>query len=258
MAKLQKYLFDLDFGAPPPRPVMEVMVADELDALPEEMEEEPPPPPPTFSEEELTLAREQAMEAGRQAGIQEIEASTEYLVALTAQTIAENLQSLSLAQQEANNERMRDAIAVALAVVRKLQPEMSKDHALDEIAGVIRECLTHIEKDVRVTVRVCPAHIDSIRHFANQAAEATGFEGKLVYAADPRIAFGDCRVEWGDGGAERDQARLWEEVDSVVARALGVGPSSPNATDDPVTTVDGAEDTENAQMGPQGEFDVGS
>jgi flagellar assembly protein FliH len=116
---------------------------------------------------------------------------------------------------------MRDAVAVALAVVRKLQPEMSRDHALDEIAGVIRECLTHIEKDVRVTIRVSPAHIDSIRHFANQAAESTGFEGKLVYAADPRIAFGDCRVEWGDGGAERDQARLWDEVDSVVARALG-------------------------------------
>lgn len=219
MAKLQKFLFDLDFDAPFPRPAAEIS-EDELDGLPGELEEEIPPPPPTFSEEELVLARDQAMEAGRQAGIQEAEATTERLVALAVQAISDHLQSLATVQQAANEDRMREAVAVALAVVRKLQPEMSRDHALDEIAGVIQECLTHIEKDVRVTIRVNPTHMDSIRHFANQAAEATGFEGKLVYTSDPRVAPGDCRVEWGDGGAERDQARMWSEIDAITARAL--------------------------------------
>ncbi|HXP96377.1 MAG TPA: FliH/SctL family protein [Telmatospirillum sp.] len=227
MAKLQKYLFDLDFDAPPPRPVMEVMEGAEFDIPADEMEEELPPPPPTFSEEELAFARQQAMEAGRQAGIQEAVASTERLLALSAEAIAANLQNIAIAQQQANDDRMRDAVSVALTVVRKLQPEMSRDHALEEIAGVVRECLAHIEKDVRVTIRVNPAHIDSIRHFANQAAEATGFEGKLVYTADPRIVTGDCRVEWGDGGAERDQARLWTEIDAVIARAMGEMPYGP-------------------------------
>jgi flagellar assembly protein FliH len=227
MAKLQKYLFDLDFGAPTPRPAMEVMAEDDFDGLPDEPEEELPPPPPTFSEEELALAREQALEAGRQAGRQEAEMATERLLAQSVEMISDHLQNLATVQQTANDDRMREAIAVALAVVRKLQPEMSRDHALEEIAGVIQECLTHIDKDVRVTIRVNPAHMDSIRHFANQAAEATGFEGKLVYTADPRIALGDCRVEWGDGGAERDQARIWGEIDAVLARALCDGPTGP-------------------------------
>ena len=186
------------------------------------------------------LAREQAKEAGRQSGILEAEAATERLVALAVEAIAGHLQSLAAIQQAANEERVREAVAVAVAVVRKLQPEMSRDHALDEIAGVIRECLTHIEKDVRVTIRVSPSHMDSIRHYANQASEATGFEGKLIYAADPRLAPGDCRVEWGDGGAERDQARLWTEIDAVIARALGDAPPQ-DAPEDKAETADDAD-----------------
>lgn len=233
MAKLQKYLFDQDFGAPTPRVVPEIMAEDEFDDIPEEPQEELPPPPPTFTEEELILAREQAMEAGRQAGIQETEATTERLLATAMGTITEHLQSLAAVQEAANEARIREAVAVAVAVVRKLQPEMSRDHALDEIAGVVQECLTHIEKDVRVTIRVNPDHVDSIRDYANQAAEATGFEGKLIYTADPRIAPGDCRVEWGDGGAERDQARLWTEIDAVIARAFGETPASPISEEGP-------------------------
>ncbi len=237
MSKLQKYLFDLDFDAPP-RPAPEVMLDDTFDDIPPEPDVELPPPPPTFSEEDLLLAREQAMEAGRQAGLQEAEAATERQVALSVEMMAETLRSLATVQAEANEARAREAVAVAIAVVRKLQPEMSRDHALEEIAGVIEECLTHIEKDVRVTVRVSPDHLDSIRHYADQAAAATGFEGKLVFAADPRIAPGDCRVEWGDGGAERDQVRLWAEIDAVLARALGETPSAPPRTENP-EAIDG-------------------
>ncbi len=246
MAKLQKYLFDHDFGAPPPRAVPDVMIEDDFEDMPAEPEVELPPPPPTFSEEELALARQQAMEAGRQSGLQEAEAATERLVATAVETIALHLQTLAAVQEAANENRMREAVAVAIAVVRKLQPEMSRDHALDEISGVIQECLTHIEKDVRVTIRVSPVHMDSIRHYANQAAEATGFEGKLVYTADPRVAAGDCRVEWGDGGAERDQERLWTEIDAVIARALSGTPSTAGAEGNP-----GAADGEVA-IGVQG------
>jgi flagellar assembly protein FliH len=237
MAKLQKYLFDQDFGAPVTRVVAEVMTEDEIDELAAEPEEEPPPPP-TFTEEELALVRLQATEAGRQSGIQEAEAATERLVAQAVDAIAVHLRGLSADQKAANDERLREAIAVAIAVVRKLQPEMSRDHALDEIAGVIQECLTHIEKDVRVTIRVSPVHMESIRHYANQASDATGFEGKLIYAADPRLAPGDCRVEWGDGGAERDQARLWNEIDTVIARALGERPAG-LASDETSDALDG-------------------
>ncbi|MTJ81981.1 MAG: flagellar assembly protein FliH [Telmatospirillum sp.] len=218
MAKLQKFLFDLDFDAPPP----EVMPEDEdgIEEFPEEEVEEPPPPP-MFSEEELALTRDQAFAAGHQAGVEAAEAATERLLAETMMRISAQLDDIAAVQADANESRLRESVAVAVAVIRKLQPEMGREHALDEIAGVVRECLAHIEKDVRVTIRVNPAHMDSIRHYASQAAETTGFEGRLIYSADARLVPGDCRIEWGDGGAERDVVRLWAEIDATIARALG-------------------------------------
>lgn len=220
MAKVQKYLFDLDFDAPPPRQDEEIELDTDIEMMVEPPVEEPPPPP-TFSEEELALARDQAYELGRQAGIAEAEAARERLLAMAMSSLVQQLRDLAATQEAANDSLMRDAVSVAMAVVRKVLPEVSRHHALDEIAAVVQECLGHIEKDVRVTIRVNPDHVDHIRQHANDIAEATGFEGKLVYAGDPRIAVGDCRVEWGDGGAERDQTRLWADIDAVISRALG-------------------------------------
>jgi flagellar assembly protein FliH len=73
---------------------------------------------------------------------------------------------------------------------------------------------------MRITVRVHPTLVEAVRQQCGRAAEAASFEGKLIVTADAKIAPGDCRVEWGDGGAERDQTRLWAEIDAVVERAL--------------------------------------
>ena len=227
MAKLQKYLFDMDFGAPPkpaPDPYADqsVLQDGEDGEYYEPQEEEPPPPPPTFSEEELQLARDQAFEAGRAAGIAEAEALTERLVAVAEQSMADGLFRVQTQQAEANDQMMRDAVLVAVGVLKKLQPEMVRHHGLDEVEALLHECLAHLDGEVKVTVRTNPEMQDSVRERAEQVSLAVAFDGKLVYAADPRIAFGDCRVEWGDGGAERDLARSWAEIETVLARALGM------------------------------------
>ncbi|HVI52170.1 MAG TPA: FliH/SctL family protein [Candidatus Sulfotelmatobacter sp.] len=228
MAKLQKYLFDMDFGAPP-RPAGDpyseqsvLQDEDGQDYYEPQVEEEPPPPPPTFSEEDLQLARDQAFEAGRTAGIQEAESMTERLLAMAEQSMADGLFRVQTLQAEANDQLMRDAVMIAVAVLKKLQPEMIRHHGLDEVEGLLHECLSHLDGEVKVTVRAHPDMLDAVRDRAEQVAQAVAFDGKLVYAADPRIVEGDCRVEWGDGGAERDLARTWTEIETVLARALGM------------------------------------
>jgi len=148
MAKLQKYLFDMDFGAPPrpaPDPYGEDSVLDGEGEPGDYMEpvEEEPPPPPTFSEEELQLARDQAFEAGRTAGIQEAESMTERLLAMAEQSMADSLFRIQNEQAAANEQMMRDAVLVAVGVLKKLQPEMVKHHGLDEVEGLLHECLSH-------------------------------------------------------------------------------------------------------------------
>ncbi|HLN23614.1 MAG TPA: FliH/SctL family protein [Patescibacteria group bacterium] len=237
MAKLQKFTFDLDFGASRTEAQEPADIySQDPAAMIMEAEEElpPPPPPPMFSEDDLALAREQAFEAGRAAGLQEAEMATERLLASALQEIPASLREAAAADMAANETRVRDCTVVAMTAIKKLQPAMAKLHALDEIEVVIQECLAQLDRDVRVTIRVNPALAEGVREYAERAAQATAFEGKLVYTADPRVPAGDCRVEWGDGGAERDEARIWAEIDTIVLKALGVpNPQPPQETEIP-------------------------
>src|SRR5579859_6280543 len=131
MAKLQKYLFDLDFGTPRIAPVdMAVNVDDEV--MVEEQEEEAPPPP-TFSEEDLTLAREQAYEQGRQTGLQEAQQSLEQMVGMAMATAAHHLAAIGAAQAADAEGLGKEAAAVAVAIVRKLHPEFARRYGVAEI-----------------------------------------------------------------------------------------------------------------------------
>jgi len=219
MAKLQKYLFDLDFGAPRIAPVdMAAHVDDEI--MVEEQEEEAPPPP-TFSEEDLTLAREQAFEQGRQTGLQEAAQSLEQMVGMAMATAAHHLQAIGAAQAADAESLAQEAAAVAVAIVRKLHPEFARRYGVQEIESAVSDCLAHLDRLPKVTIKVAPALLDAVKEKAKGLAAQVHFDGKLAVVGEASLTLGDCRVEWGDGGAERDQSRVWAQIDQAVEAALG-------------------------------------
>jgi flagellar assembly protein FliH len=55
------------------------------------------------------------------------------------------------------------------------------------------------------------------------SAYAAGFDGKLVLLGDDEMALTDCRVDWPDGGTERNLDRLWRDIDDAIARTLARG-----------------------------------
>ena len=218
MAKLQKYLFETDFGAPRIAPVdMAAYVEDEVVVE----EEEPPPPPPTFTEEDLTLAREQAFEQGRQTGLQEAAQSLEQMVGMALASAAHYLQALSAAQAAETETLAREAAAVAVTIVKKLHPEFIRRYGVDEIENAVKDCLSHLDRLPKVTVKVAPALVEAVKEKAKGLASQVSFDGKLAVVGDPALNPGDCRVEWGDGGAERDQSAVWAQIDQAVEAALG-------------------------------------
>jgi len=225
MAALKKYMFDLDFDAIAPEPV----------AAPEKPVEdgagEDAPPPPTFSEFEMEEAKRVAFAEGQAAGQADAAGAVERRRAEALTALAAGL----AAQKEGIETLRRDAVHLALAVIKKLQPEMARLHGIEEIAGVVRECLMQIEEAARLVIRVHPTLLDSVRADAARVAEEAEFEGKIIYTADPKLSVGDCRVEWGNGGADRDQALLWAEINTIVARAID-GMRTASETDTPATS----------------------
>ncbi len=229
MANSRKYMFDRDFGPHRPAAPKPEQPAAVAEAVAEAL---PPPPPPMFTEDEINLARESAFEEGRRRGGAEAAEATETRVAQALATIAGAVGDLARRQEEANDEAARNAVRVAFAAVRKVLPAACETYAFEEAAHVVEEVIGHVLDEPRIIVRVAAGLVEAVRGRLEAVAEAHGFEGRVVVQADARQGVGDCRVEWTDGGAERDQARLLADVDAAVERALAP-PERPAATAQP-------------------------
>lgn len=176
----------------------------------------------TYTEEELNKAREDGLAAGKQAGQRAAEESLERQVAQTFAALAQRIGDLGRTQAEAFESRGREAIEAALTVVRKLFPHLAQAHGMAEIEAVIADCLARLRDEPRIVIRIADPLLDAINQRLKSLAEKAGFEGKIVLIAQEDLQIGDVRIEWADGGAERDGAALWREIDAIIERVMGM------------------------------------
>jgi flagellar assembly protein FliH len=69
-------------------------------------------------------------------------------------------------------------------------------------------------------VRVGEGVLGEIRPKLEEMAESCGFTARLIVIGDPELGASDCRIEWAEGGVERDTNRLLEDVSRVVEQLL--------------------------------------
>jgi len=242
VSSVRKFTFDESFDVDAPgQPSLAYAYEEEL---PPEPEPEPEiPPPPTFSQEELDAARQQGYAEGesagrgagygqgfadgRNAGIAEGDAAGRAAVANDANVrlanaldrIAAGVANLIAERNALNAVRRDQPVHIALAIVRKLFPELSRRGGAMEVEGMVRTCLTELMDEPRLVVRCAEDMLDPVRERLEPISGGS-FGAKLMIVGDPALAPGDCRIEWAEGGAERSTATLMAEVEACVARLL--------------------------------------
>ncbi|HSR70961.1 MAG TPA: FliH/SctL family protein [Kiloniellales bacterium] len=185
----------------------------------------PKRPTPKYSEADLETARAEGYAAGREAGLEESRRALEHTVAQTLAALRERLQELIELERGSTERRDREALQAAVGVTRKLFPHLAGSRGLEEIEAIVRDCLERPRDEPRIVVRVADALLDTIQTRVTEEAARVGFEGRIVFLGQNDLGPGDVRVEWADGGAERDESRLWEEIDAALRRAIGGPPA---------------------------------
>lgn len=222
---------------------------ESLFAAPAREKEAEAPPAPTFSEDELNAARQAAYAEGLDAGRAEARSEIAAAAAAAAQTISVSVQAMVAEQQDSLTRVEDDAVRVAHAVARALAPALVAREPLAEIEGLVSECLTTCYAEPRLVVRVAEDLVDPVKEITDRLQHEQGFAGQIIILGDDRLAGDHCRVEWADGGAERDPAALRAEVDRLVDRHLN-SQARPSPTTEPETAeadqshVNGSEDTD--------------
>ena len=111
-----------------------------------------------------------------------------------------------------------EAVDVAVAVARKLAPALIEGEPFAEISALASDCFRQLTASPHIAVRVNDALYAAAREKLDAIARAGGYEGRLVVLAEPGIAPGDCRIEWADGGINRDSAAADAAIGEAVAR----------------------------------------
>jgi flagellar assembly protein FliH len=209
------------------------------------------PAKPKFGEADLEKARTEGFAAGKESGRQEAMQSIEQQISQTLSAISEQLTGLSQAQVQASERQTRGAVEAALTVVRKMFPRLAGRHGLTEIESVVCDCLERLRTEPRIVIRVADSLLDQVEQRVSQLAAGAGFDGKIVFLSQEGLQPGDIRVEWADGGAERDSDRLWHEIDQIITRTIGpMQPAADAAEPAPVPASTDKTAPEPAPSGP--------
>ena len=106
-------------------------------------------------------------------------------------------------------------VAAMRTIVAKLVPGLAAKDPLAEVEAFATKCLHEAIDEPRVVLRVAHEIYEPLRERLDALANAAGYAGRIVLLVDDAIAAGDARVEWADGGAERNLAGQCAEIDAI-------------------------------------------
>jgi|GEM_PF-2191139 len=220
----QRFLFDIDFDEPGPDDEATTVGSHMLNAngdAVEDVEEIEEPEVPSFTEEELAEAKDDGFKEGLAQAEAQYHASTEVEILNLIRDISGNLTELSSVQERENTDRLREAVAVAAAICRKIIPDLVEKNAIDEVTYAVREAIQDLNETPRILLTVAPALRGPLADRLESIVAGAGYDGRIEILEDASLDHGDCLMSWGDGGADRRLSDLWSKVTRVIDDGIG-------------------------------------
>jgi flagellar biosynthesis/type III secretory pathway protein FliH len=216
MNTAQKYIFDTDFEEEAKQILLEIKQEAEAEAN-AKIEE----PDPTFTEAELHTARTEGFNAGKEEGIREAAGATEQRILETLKALSQQTEQIFHGMEDLNTTAIQNAMSVGASIVRKLFPHLNERHAETEVEALIDTVIKQVISDPKIQVHVNAGLFDAVKNRLSPTAEQIGHGKKVEIIADSTLPEGNCRIEWESGGAARDAAGVWRDVDEILERNLG-------------------------------------
>jgi flagellar assembly protein FliH len=168
----------------------------------------------------LKAAEAAAFARGVEQGAREARAEAEQRSGIMLDRITAAMATLGKQLDAVEAKLETEAVEVAVAVARKLAPELVAREPFAEIAALAVDCFRNLVKCPHVVVRVNDALHETARAKLDELVRRLTPDTRLVMLAEPDIAIGDCRIEWADGGIDRDGAAIAAAIDEAVTRYI--------------------------------------
>ena len=205
-------------------PVTEVTASEEEISAsevkePEVVEVEPEPvvvEVPTYSEEEMSAAKAESEKMGYEQGYR---AKTEEIDNQTTGLLVEldkHIGELLAQKEQLQKELEQDFMALNLAVIKKLLPHISQEHAEEILTQFLHENFANFKSEAKLSFYFNPDIIGKMQAQIANLARINDFEGKIALHKDSSLGLSDCRVEWDNGGVQSGSDKLLEKVNNLL------------------------------------------
>jgi len=198
--------------------------------------------PPTFTVEEMETAKLVAHQQGMQEGKAEAMSSIEQQANLTLDLVLRQIGDLLTQYKNWTHEVHHDSISMAVAIMRKLAPELLRGSELPQVEHIVNEAFQFLTDQPKVMIRVASDLEAPLSDKVHLMASRVGYEGQVVLTGDPELELTDCRISWHAGAVERSLDETWMLIDEMVDRVLRGLPARDHPDPIPVEADTGDEE----------------
>ena len=157
-----------------------------------------------------------AFAEGKEQGYSEAVESLEKSCETILETIAGSFATIISRHEEQIASMEKNATILVLTIIKKLAPAIVADQPIKEIESLVQECLKNNPLEPRMVIRLDEQMLPMLRKKIDTIQTASDYSGQIVLISEPMSNISDCRVEWIDGGAERDFDSLMNSVEKTV------------------------------------------
>lgn len=170
----------------------------------------------TYTQEEFDSAKFIAEQAGYEKGYKAKDCEIEKDVAAVLDQINIKLLDLIAGRDKLQTELEQDFMNLNREVVRKLIPTLNDDQSAEILARFLEENFPQFRSEAKLSFYLHPDVIGKVSEQIARLAHINDFEGKISLHKDPALGLADCRVEWENGGVERNADKILEKVDNLL------------------------------------------
>jgi len=169
---------------------------------------------------DIERARSEGYAAGFAAGDAEAMARADRDVQMAMNELASGAATLIAAMDAKSRSLTADAVQMAVTCARKLAPASIAARPETEIEAVVRDCLSHLNREPHILLRVSASLVDRLKDKVDHMAMERGLTGRIILLGEPDMSGGNCVVEWADGGVVRSYEDIESEITKIVARYI--------------------------------------
>ena len=190
--------------------------SEDMDSQPEQEEPEVIEEIVTYREEEVAEKEEQAHAKGYEEGYNQAKSEILSEQNKLLEEINAKLMLLSSEMEKREEESERKVIELAQNMVEKIFPTIEQEQSEIMVKNFLLENFPSFKNEEKLSFYFHPDIINKIQEEIARLANINDFEGKISLHKDANLSYSDCRVEWENGGVERNSRKMLDNINKII------------------------------------------